>query len=172
MEPYKENREQPRNKGRMPSDIECITGRTGDHFHATIWDVSRDGLYIETEYELTKGEDISIHTEQHESEGLTGTVNIDNTTGIVRWLRTMEQGGHRLYGAGVVFSYLDLHDESCEGKRSMNAPCDLCGVSAGVTRAMHHLGLIWLCPKCNEQMNHLPEKLDEIMEEFLIGNAL
>lgn len=171
MEPYKKNRKQQRHHGRMPSDIECITGQTGDHFHATLWDVSKDGLYIETEYELIQGENISISMEQQEFEGLSGTWKIDNTTGIVRWLRTMEQSGHRLYGAGVTFSSMDL-DETCEGKRTMNASCDLCGVSSGVTCAMHHLGLIWLCPECNDQMNHLPEKLDEIMEEFLIGNAL
>ncbi len=171
MEPYKEHRERQRNKSRIPSDIECITGKTGGHFHAVIYDASREGLYIETDHELFQGERLRIHTEQHGLEELTGIHEIDDATGIVKWLRIMEEAGHRLFGAGVMFSFQDFL-ESCEGKRTMTAPCDLCGVEAGVTCSMHHLGVLWLCPNCNELMNHLPDKLDDIMEEFLIGNAL
>lgn len=57
-------------------------------------------------------------------------------------------------------------------KQYMDRSCDLCGISTGVRCTMHHEGFIWLCPRCNYRINHLPEKLDEITELFIIGNAL
>lgn len=50
--------------------------------------------------------------------------------------------------------------------------CDMCGKVREVKEIEHHEGVIWLCPRCNNRINHLPEKLDEITELFIIGNAL
>lgn len=50
--------------------------------------------------------------------------------------------------------------------------CDMCGKTHGVRQIEHFEGSIWLCPVCNDQINHLSRKLDEITELFIIGNAL
>jgi ribosomal protein L37AE/L43A len=50
--------------------------------------------------------------------------------------------------------------------------CDMCGRTHGVKEIEHYEGSIWLCQRCNDQINHLSKKLDEITELFIIGNAL
>ncbi len=52
------------------------------------------------------------------------------------------------------------------------ATCDMCGKTRGVRKVEHFEGSIWLCHACNDQINHLSRKLDEITELFIIGNAL
>ncbi|HQG31263.1 MAG TPA: hypothetical protein PLA83_04990 [Deltaproteobacteria bacterium] len=48
----------------------------------------------------------------------------------------------------------------------------MCGKIRAVRPIEHFEGSIWLCHTCNDQLNHLPKKLDEITELFIIGNAL
>lgn len=67
------------------------------------------------------------------------------------------------------------HRELIEGHgrpKGIKCSCDMCGRTRDVKAIEHHEGPIWLCPGCNARVNHLPEKLDEITELFLIGNAL
>lgn len=67
------------------------------------------------------------------------------------------------------------HRELVEGharRKIIECSCDMCGRNCIVKAALHHEGPIWLCPGCNNQINNLPEKLDEITELFIIGNVL
>lgn len=55
---------------------------------------------------------------------------------------------------------------------SVRSFCDMCGKVRAVRPIEHFEGSIWLCRTCNDQINHLSHKLDEITELFIIGNAL
>ena len=55
---------------------------------------------------------------------------------------------------------------------SVRGFCDMCGKVRAVRSIEHFEGSIWLCRTCNDQINHLSHKLDDITELFIIGNAL
>jgi hypothetical protein len=171
MAPFTEHRMHPRNKARIPSDVECVSCDLDECFRATIINVNGEGIYIETAHPLDMGEGILIHTLQQVPGRLTDGRDIDDNAGIVRWTRAMERNGRQLYGAGVRFFYPGMREDQ-EAQGLFQNYCDLCSKAVGRMIGVQRSDFLWMCPRCSEFVDQLPRELHCITVRYLIGNVL
>ncbi|HNY65137.1 MAG TPA: hypothetical protein PKM41_06835 [Deltaproteobacteria bacterium] len=171
MAPFTEHRVHIRNRTRIPSDVECVSCGLDDCFRATIYNVNGDGLYLESDHPLDRGQGILIHTLQHVPAGLTDGRDIDDNAGIVRWTRSMERNGRQLFGAGVRFFYPGLGEDR-EALDAFEYYCDLCSKAVGRKIGMRRSDELWMCPRCSTFVDHLPTEIHYVTMRYLIGNVL
>jgi hypothetical protein len=171
MASFTEHRMHPRNRARIPSDVECVSCDADQIFNATIVNVSGDGLYLESNHPFGMGDGVFIHTLEHVPERLTDGKNIDAHAGIVRWTRAMERGGKQLYGAGVRFFYPGMLEDR-EAQNLFEYSCDVCSKAVGRRVGVRRSDYLWMCPKCSEFIDTLPSDLHFITVRYLIGNVL
>jgi hypothetical protein len=171
MAPFTEHRMRPRNRTRIPSDVECVGCGLDDCFRATIYNVNGEGLYLETDHPLDRGEGVLIHTLQRVPGGLTEGRDIDANAGIVRWTRSMERNGRHLYGVGVRFFYPGMGQDR-DAQDAFEYYCDLCSKAVGRKIGVRRSDYLWMCPGCNEFVEHLPVELHSVTLRYLIGNVL
>ncbi len=126
-----------------------------DHYHpATMQNISKGGMCMESEYYLEPGTDIYIRT-------LSDTSGIaDDYRGTVAWCRKWKEAEDQkpCFGVGIRF-WVNV--------------CTQCG-EAIAWRNIHLTdNAICLCPDCASHLNHLPQgKLRECIENYLMGNVL
>jgi hypothetical protein len=171
MAPFTEHRMHPRHKARIPSDVECVSCDLDECFRATICNVNGDGLYLESTHPLDMGEGILVHTLQRIPERFTDGRDIDANAGIVRWTKAMERNGGHLYGAGVRFFYPGTREDR-EAVSLFNSYCDLCSRAVGRKIGSQRDDFLWMCPRCNESIDHLPREIYRTTVRYLIGNVL
>ncbi len=168
MAQIREHRTHPRTYCRIPLD--CLSKQSDQSFHATVFNLSDDGVYLETDHVVRPGENILIHAAQEVPEEV-ACKEFEDNVGIIRWSSYMEQGEHHLFGAGVKFYYPDMMEDLKE-VRGLTYYCDMCGRTIRFTDVQQSKGIIWMCPRCNAYVENLPKALNETTSRFLIGNVL
>ncbi len=168
MAPFREHRTHSRISCRIP--LEFLPWKSSRSCSGVIYNVSDDGAYIETGYEIDPGENILIHLTRDMPGEIAERVPSDNA-GMIRWSRTVRRGRNRLYGAGVRFYYPELMDKLEEGSGPKYF-CDMCGKSLDLKNVRLHRGLVWMCPLCSDHVENLPDSLYRIASRYLMGNVL
>lgn len=168
MRPVNEQRELPRMTYRAPLGVECLACRQGECFDAMIYNVTEKGFYLEADHLLLQGESLHIRAVRNIPE-IRFFNAIRDGMGTIRWARRMNHGPH-LYGAGAAFLYPDAVSGYVVRSKSRYF-CDVCGRRIR-KRELHPDQVVWMCRHCNREIGELPEKLHDMTERFLSGNAL
>jgi len=147
------------------SKIECVSCREEGTFPAIIYDVSGESVCLVTDHELNPDEIVSIRTSQ-EARKKDIAARIDNSRAAVKWSKPVERKDRKLYLTGLSLPHAGKAPE-----KDLDA-CQVCGAATGEEDACSAEGFSWLCPHCNEAINQLPSKLEEIVDTYLSGNPL
>ena len=147
------------------SKIECVSCREEGTFPAIVYDVSGESVCLVTDHELNPDEVVSIHISQG-ARKKDIAARINDKTGTVKWSKPVERKDRKLYLAGLSLP----HGEKIQEKDLDS--CQICGTATGEENACSTQSFTWLCPHCNEAINRLPRKLEEIVDAYLSGNPL
>jgi hypothetical protein len=167
MEKKQEECPAPGEETWLSSEITCITCGTQGSFPSLIYSLSDESLCLVTDHELEPEDMITITSLEEKPEGKGGAGRMSGMTGIVQWIREVEREHRNLYLAGV---NLPL-ETGAEEPDEANA-CRMCGRSTGAEESELEGGLVWLCPECQEHLEERPEKMNELIRRFLLGNPL
>lgn len=162
-----ENRTQQRLNCRIP--MEYTFRRSHKPYQATVYNISDDGLYVETNRELRPGQDIRIFIRQDMPEGFTHLA-LDDQSGIIRWSLPATTGRRHVYRAGIRLSSPEVQ-RAFQGLPGTQYFCDICGEQISY-RQVRKEGLIWMCPYCSEYVMHLPAGIRRVASRHLIGNVI
>ncbi len=163
----REHRTHQRMSCRIP--MEYTFRRSHKAYQATVYNVSDDGLYVETDRELRPGQDIRISIRQDMPEGFTHLA-LDDQSGIIRWSLPVTSGRRHVYRAGIRISSPGMK-RTFQGLPEAQYFCDICGEQVSY-RQVRKVGLIWMCPHCSEYVTHLPVAVRRVASRHLIGNVI
>lgn len=145
--------------------------RSHTYYDATVMNISKDGMYLETRKRLRAGSGIRIRL-----EGTDATVceekrflEMDNAT--VLWCTGVEKGDGRFFGAGISFNLSDIVASEEEGA-GIEYHCDMCGKKMNAGEFQKIQGRVCLCAICHEYLSTFPEALRKrCIERFLTVNS-
>ena len=168
---FRDHRAHMRTQCRIPLEIRRSVRGTAGACGATLYNVSEEGIYIETEQKFGTGERVHIHPIQQVPRA-SGCAHLYDATGVVQWSRPVRIGRRRMYGAGVLFHVREEIEEETGERRSVVYQCDLCGVTISLWDVRQQQDSAWLCPRCRGSFKRLPEAIGRTVVRYLIGNAL
>jgi hypothetical protein len=151
-------------------EIDCMSCRTRDHIQGVTYNMSDEGLYVEAEVRLGAGAKVIIQDVSDEAGDERCRV-LKGNAGVVRWTRAMERGSSPLFGYGIWLFYPDLA-EGFEGLEDIRFYCDVCGHRVKLRDLRQQKGPLWMCPRCNRNIERLPDVLEEELDRYLVGNVL
>lgn len=165
-----EHRTHARKDCRIPLEVECTARGRVFPCEATLYNISQEGIYLETDQELRPGEPVHIRLIQ-EVPRVLECAHLYDCNGTIRWSRQHKIGRHRLYGAGVRFYFSAVTGEIIEEGPGIVCKCDMCGETISLWDARQQ-GPAWLCPACRRCLERYPEALSRVTTRYLIGNVL
>ncbi len=165
-----EHRTHKRMDCRIPLELECTARGRVFPCEATLYNVSEEGIYLETDKELRAGEPVHIRLIQ-EVPRVLECVHLYDCNGTIRWSRQHKIGRHRLYGAGVRFYFSPATGEMIEEGPGIACQCDMCGETISLWDARQQ-GPAWLCRACRRCLEKYPETIYRVTARYLIGNVL
>ena len=125
---------------------------------AKICNISRGGIYLESDYYLKPGSDILIKVGDNSLETYQIGVIDGGHRGEVVWCKEVTKNdGEPIYGAGISFAIV----------------CDKCGETFSHDEIRKTDNFLLLCLECFEQMQSWSDggKIKESLERYLIGNV-
>lgn len=171
MAPFREHRTHTRLQCRVPLELKSTAQKKKRAYEATIYNVSQDGVYIETSRELEPGEQVHLHLEQLVPRVLE-CGHLSDSTGVIRWSRPTEIGRHRMYRAGIRLFLPRIGENAVEGHPGVLYYCDMCGITVSLWDVRRQKGPVWLCSHCERHLERYQETVCRVMTRYLIGNAL
>ncbi|HPX19404.1 MAG TPA: hypothetical protein PKW43_11580 [Deltaproteobacteria bacterium] len=104
MMPPEEGRERKRRSAeRIPLKLRCLATRGVDYFEATIRNACENGVYIECDCCMRPGERVRIHLLEEATEEFRYS-EINESTGVIRWCKSLSPVSGRRWGAGIRLS--------------------------------------------------------------------
>jgi ribosomal protein L37AE/L43A len=149
--------------------MEYTFRRARKSYQATVYNISDEGLYFETDRELKPGQDIRISIRQDLPEEFTHIADGDQS-GIIRWSLPVTSGRRHVYRAGIRLSSTGAK-RAFQGLPEAQYFCDVCGEQISY-RQVRKEGLVWLCPHCSEYFMNLPPSVSRVTSRHLIGNVI
>ncbi len=165
-----EHRTHTRKDCRIPLEVECPARGRAFPREAMLYNVSEEGIYLETEQELRPGEPVHIHLAQ-EIPRVLECVHLYDCNGTIRWSTQRKVGRHRLYGAGVRFYFSPATGGEVEEGPGIVRRCDMCGEKISLWDARQQ-GPAWLCRECRKCLERYPGVIYRVTTRYLIGNVL
>jgi hypothetical protein len=170
MTTFRDHRTHSRTPCLAHLEIDCMSCRTRGHIQGVTYNMSDEGLYVEAERGLRPGAKVIIRDVQEEERDERCTI-LKGNAGVVRWTRAMAGQAHPLFGLGIWLYYPDLA-EGFEGLSDIRFYCDMCGKPVKMRDLRGQKGPLWMCPRCNDSMERLPDVLEEDLDRYLVGNVL
>jgi hypothetical protein len=170
MTTFRDHRTHPRTPCLAHLEIDCMSCRTREHIQGVTYNMSDEGIYLEAERPLRAGAKVIIR-DVHDEEREESCNVLKGNAGVVRWATTMERQAGQLFGYGIWLYYPDL-TEGFEGLKDIRFYCDMCGKPVKIRDLRQQKGPLWMCPRCNDSMEHLPDVLEEELDRYLVGNVL
>ncbi len=164
----REHRTQQRMNCRIP--MEYTFRRSHKAYQATVYNISDDGLSVETDRELRPGQDVRILINQDVPEEFTHIAAHGDQSGIIRWSLPVKSGRRHVYRAGIMLSSPGMK-RAFQGLPEAQYFCDICGEQVSY-RQVRKVGLLWMCPHCSEYVMHLPVAVRKVTSRHLIGNVI
>jgi hypothetical protein len=151
-------------------EIDCKSCRAQEHFRGVTYNMSDEGLYVESAFGIRPGAKVIITDVQGEDEEVKCSA-LKGNAGVVRWARPARRAAQQVFGYGIWLYYPDLA-EGFEALKDIRFFCDMCGRPVKLRDLKQQMGPLWLCPRCNDSMEHLPDVLEEDLDRYLVGNVL
>lgn len=163
-----------RTHSRMPClahlEVDCKGCRTRGRIKGMMYNMSDEGLYLEAQGRVSPGSKVIIQDVRAQDEGDTYAA-LKGNAGVVRWARPIERQKRGLFGYGIWLYYPDLA-EGFEALRDIRFYCDMCGQPVKIGNLKGQKGPLWMCPRCNDFVESLPDVLGEELDRYLMGNVL
>jgi hypothetical protein len=170
MTALRDHRTHPRTPCLAHLEIDCMSCRTREHIQGTTFNMSDEGLYVEADRHLGRNARVIIQDVRDEG-GVQSCVELKGNAGVVRWARHMEREGGTVFGYGIWLYYPDLA-EGFDAIRDVTFFCDMCGRHVRIRDLKQQRGPLWMCPRCNAHIEHLPEVIEDDLDRYLVGNVL
>lgn len=170
MTPFREHRTHSRMQCRVPLKVVFQARRGRTTHEAVLYNVSEEGVYLETDHEFKPGDRVDVHPVQRVPRVLQ-SIHLGELPGTIQWSRSSHAGRHRVYCAGVRFEPARAAREEAAEPPGFVYLCDLCG-EAITTRFPGTAEPVWLCPECRRHLEGFPEPIVRITVRHLIGNVL
>ena len=143
---------------REKCEIDIIYFCNQTEHKAKICNISRGGIYLESDYYLEPGSDILIKVADNSLETYQIGVIDGGHRGEVLWCKEVTKNdGEPIYGAGISFAIV----------------CDKCGETFSHNEIRKTDSFLLLCLECFKQMKVLSDggKIKKSLEKHLIGNV-